>query len=66
MTSEKITEHLVLTDLGIDPSQEHSEFHLVIQGITENQEIKEILEKAGGKTKKITKLKSRGRPEYII
>jgi hypothetical protein len=66
MTSERITEHLVLTDLGINPSQENSEFSLIIQGITENQEIKEILEQAGGKSKKLTKLKAKGRPEYII
>jgi len=66
MTSEKITEHLVLTGLGVDPSEEHGEFDLIIQGITENQEITEILEEAGGKTKRITKLKAKGRPEYII
>lgn len=64
--SEEITEELTLRDLEIDKTQKHQDFELIIKGQTDNFEIQEILEKAGGKSKKITKIKARGRPEYII
>jgi hypothetical protein len=64
--NEEITEELTLRDLGIDKTQPHQEFELIIKGQTEDYEIKEILEKAGGKSKRKTKIKARGRPEYII
>ncbi|CAG8651622.1 5626_t:CDS:2, partial [Racocetra persica] len=65
MVSEEKTKHLVLADLGIDPNQEYSEFHLIIQGVKESEypEIEEILKEAGGKNQEF---KGKGKPEYII
>src|ERR1700722_1810098 len=65
MVSEEKTKHLVLADLGIDPNKEYPEFHLIIQGVKENEypEIEEILKEAGGKNQEF---KGKGKPEYII
>jgi hypothetical protein len=65
MVSGKKTKHLVLADLAIDPNTQYPDFHLIIQGVKEDEhpEIDEILRKAGGKNQEF---RGRGKPEYII